>query len=139
MRKNDPIKHVMSDNIHAVQQGQAVSDVFSLVHENNIHHVPVLDGKKLVGIVSSTDLMKLSVGTQNYDSSGLWAYLDTQYEIIDIMTADPKTLHVSGTVRDAAEALSNGSYHSLPVTNDERQLVGMVTSTDLIRYLSDQY
>lgn len=139
MRKNDPIKHIMSDNIHSVQQGQAVSEVCKLLHNNNIHHVPVLDGAKLVGIVSSTDLMKLSVGAQGYDSNELWSFLDTQHALIDVMTADPKVLNESDVVRDAANALADGAYHSLPITNADRELVGMVTSTDLIRYLCDQY
>jgi CBS domain-containing protein len=54
------------------------------------------------------------------------------------MKAEPVTIPVSGTVRDAANVLSRGEFHSLPVV-DGRKLAGMVTSTDLIRYLVDQY
>jgi CBS domain-containing protein len=139
MRKNDPIKHIMSDHIHTVQQGQAVSAVFKIVHDHGIHHVPIMDGKKLVGIVSSTDLMKLNMGSQGMDSANSWSYLDSQYQLIDVMTENPKTLNDHSVVRDAAEALSSGDYHSLPVVNADRELIGIVTSTDLIRYLCEQY
>lgn len=139
MRKNDPIKHIMSDHIHTVQQGQPVSEVFKIVHDHEIHHVPILNGEQLVGIVSSTDLMKLSMGSQALDSNNSWSYLDNQYQLIDVMTADPRTLNDTSVVRDAAEALSSGDYHSLPVINADRQLIGIVTSTDLIRYLCEQY
>jgi CBS domain-containing protein len=139
MRKNDPIKHIMSENVYSVQQGQPISEVFKILHSHNIHHVPVLDGKTLVGIVSSTDLMQLSMGAQGYDSNQIWSFIDTQHELIDVMTADPKTLNESDTVRDAAQVLASGSYHSLPITDTERQVVGMVTSTDLINYLCEQY
>lgn len=139
MRKNDPIKHIMSEHIHTVQQGQAVSVVLKIVHDHGIHHVPILDGEKLVGIVSSTDLMKLSMGPQGIDSENSWSYLDSQYQTIDVMTANPQTLNDSNVVRDAAEALSSGNYHSLPVVNADRELIGIVTSTDLIKYLCEQY
>ena len=139
MRKNDPIKHIMSEHTHTVQRGQAISDVFRLVHEHGIHHVPVLDGKKLLGIVSYTDLMKLSLGVQGYESNGIWSFIDSQHPLIEVMTAEPKTLHESSVVRDAAELLSDGGYHSLPVVDNENHLLGIVTSSDLIRYLCEQY
>jgi CBS domain-containing protein len=139
MRKNESIKHVMSDKVHVVQKGQMVSEVVKIMQSGGIHHLPVMDGQTLVGIVSSTDLMKLSMGTHGFDASSVWLFMDTQYELKDIMTANPKTLNVSETVRHAAESLSGGGYHSLPVIDDARQLVGIVTSTDLIRYLLGQY
>lgn len=139
MRKNEPIKHVMSNNVHTVQQGQAVSEVYELMHSNHIHHVPVLNGEKLVGIVSSTDLMKLSMGVQGYEANQMWSFLDSQFLVVDLMTADPHTLHETDVVRDAAEMLSKGNYHCLPVTDEEQHLVGMVTTTDLIQYLCAQY
>ena len=139
MRKNDPIKHIMSENIHSVQQGQPVSSALKIVHDNGVHHVPVLDGERLVGIVSYSDLMKLSLGSQGVDSEDFWSYIDTQHELIDVMTASPQTLTDSSVVRDAADVLSAGQYHSLPVTDADKKLIGMVTSTDLIRYLCAQY
>ncbi|MFT6097604.1 MAG: CBS domain-containing protein [Arenicella sp.] len=139
MRKNDPIKNLMSEDIHSVQKGQPLSEVFKILQSNNIHHVAVLDGKRLVGVISYTDLMQISLGVQSYDLDQLWPTIDAQHELIDVMTASPTTLNHAGVVRDAAEALSTGAYHSLPVTDDAGELVGMITSTDLIRYLIDQY
>jgi len=54
------------------------------------------------------------------------------------MKADPVTMPVTGTVRDAAQLLSSNGFHSVPVV-DGKNLAGIVTSTDLIRYLLDQY
>jgi len=139
MRKNDPVKQIMSDQTHAVQQGQPVSEAIKILNEHGIHHVPVIDGKTLVGIISSTDLVKLSMGSQGIDSENAWSYIDSQYQLTEVMTRDPHTLTDSSVVRDAAEILSNGKYHSLPVVNADNQLIGIVTSTDLIRYLCEQY
>jgi CBS domain-containing protein len=139
MRKNDPIQNIMSKSIHSVQKGQPISEVFKILHSYKIHHVPVLHGESLVGIVSSTDLMQLSFGAQGYDSNQMWSFIDSQHALVDVMTSDLKTLNQSDVVRDAAQALASGSYHSLPITDQQSKLVGMVTSTDLINYLCEQY
>ena len=57
MRHNEPVSHIMSSELLTVHGGQKVSEVYELLTENRIHHVPVVDGKKLVGLISSTDLM----------------------------------------------------------------------------------
>jgi hypothetical protein len=56
------------------------------------------------GIVSSTDLMKLSMGSQGMDSANSWSYLDSQYRLIDVTTGNPKTLNDHSADRDAAKA-----------------------------------
>ena len=49
------------------------------------------------------------------------------------------SINIKDTIRFATETLSSGKFHSLPVVDDENQLMGLVTSTDLIRYLGAQY
>ena len=129
----------MTTEVRTLQQGQLLSDAYKIVHNHNVHHVPILDGTTLVGIVSSTDLIKLSMSAQGYDSDQMWSYIDSQYELKSIMTENPHSLDEGSAVRDAAQTLALSSYHSLPVTNNDGNLVGIVTSTDLIRYLCDQY
>jgi CBS domain-containing protein len=49
------------------------------------------------------------------------------------------TIKDSDTVRHASELLINGHFHSLPVVDGNDNIVGIITSTDLIRYLHEQY
>ncbi len=139
MRKNDPIKHIMSSDTLAVQQGQYLSDVYQIMSQQGIHHVPVLDQDKLVGLVSFTDMMQLNFNFKGLDQEGLAQVIDQQFKITDIMSTHLTTLRHNQSVRDAVELLADGGFHSLPVVDDESRLVGMVTSTDLIRYLQEQY
>ena len=139
MRKNDPINNVMVKNVEAVQEGQPLSDVYKIMCNAGIHHVPILNGKTLVGLVSFTDMMKLDLSINGVDARTVGAVIDQQFTIAGIMSTELVTLRDSQTVRDAAGLLGEGSFHSLPVVDAENQLVGIVTSTDLIRYLSQQY
>ena len=139
MKKNESITKVMTSDVRTVHTGQKLSEVRRLMGEASIHHVPVVSGKALVGILSSTDLMRLSVETYGADERSMDAMLDHQFDIEAVMKSDPVTLTTKATVRDAAVILSEGTFHSLPIVDAEGALAGIVTSTDLIRYLLDQY
>jgi CBS domain-containing membrane protein len=55
------------------------------------------------------------------------------------MKKDLKTLSTKSTIADAAEVLSDGNFHAVPVVDKDEDLIGLVTSTDLIRYLRDLF
>ena len=105
MRKNDPISHLMSKHIESVQQGQALSEVYKLMCNTGIHHVPVLDGQKLMGLISFTDMMKLSMAIDTTNSHTIDALIDASSSIVDVMSTSLTTIKVNQTVRDAAELL----------------------------------
>ena len=64
--------------------------------------------------------------------------LDHTHTLESIMKADPVTIGSDRPIREAAELLSEVSFHSLPVVDDGK-LAGIVTTQDLIRYLRDLY
>ncbi|WP_223786778.1 CBS domain-containing protein [Marinicella meishanensis] len=129
----------MSTDIQTVQQGQNLSDVYQIMSQAGVHHVPILNAKQLVGMVSFTDMMQLNFNLQGFDQSGFAEMIDQQYKITDIMSQDLTTLQDKQSIRDAVHLLADGGFHSLPVVDDQQQLIGMVTSTDLICYLKEQY
>jgi len=139
MKKNDPISNIATKNVVSVQEGQKISDIRHAMRDNEIHHVPVVNGKRLVGMVSFTDMMKLDLMSNSGNERSIDAILDHQFSISDVMTSDLKTLDSKSTVRDVAEILSVNSFHSVPLVDADNNLVGVVTSTDLIKYLCSQY
>ncbi len=139
MKRNVPISTIMSSDLFSVHTGQPLSEVRRLLAERPLHHVPVVSGKKLVGLISATDMLRLSFQAYGTDERTVDAVLDSQFSIDKVMTTRLVTLHHKRTIRDAAELLREGTFHSLPVVNDDGELVGIVTSTDLIRYHLDQY
>lgn len=104
--------------------------------DNQIHHVPVVDGNKLVGLISTIDMLRLNITAPNTDVWPIDTMLDQQFTIERIMQKNLVTIDMNGTVRKASRLLSDGVFHSLPVTDTENNLMGIITSTDLIRYLA---
>lgn len=138
MKKNEPITHIMSTELETIHEGEPVSKLRKLFEEGKIHHIPVVSGAELVGIVTWNDFMRISFGEfGNQDARGLDEILDHTYKISDVMIRNCTTISKTSTVRDAARLLVSHSFHALPVVDGE-QLVGLVTSTDLIRFLAEQ-
>lgn len=139
MRHNEPVSHIMSDKVLTVHVAQKVSEVYELLTKNRIHHVPVVDGKTLVGLISSTDMMKLSLDAYGTPDSANIEYIDSQFAVEDVMSNALTTTKADDSIRSAAEKLSGGDRHALPVVDGDNQLVGILTTTDLVKYLLAQY
>jgi CBS domain-containing protein len=134
MKRDAPVAEVMTPHPRSVQINQKLSDVRAALADYRMHHLPVVDGKRLVGIISLTDLLEF--GFRPRDShEDLDEYLDQQFSIGQIMQEDVVTIPSNSTVRDAARVLTTGSLHATMVVDDDHNLVGIVTSTDLISYL----
>lgn len=138
MKRNEPISKIMTSSIETVHTGQKLSEVRRMLANNPYHHVPVVSGDQLVGMISASDMLSLSLAIYGVDERAVDAMLDAAHTIESVMSTKLTTITVKDTVRTAAELLAEGAYHSLPVV-EGKTLVGLVTSTDVIKYLLDQY
>jgi len=139
MKKNEKLRKILTKDVVTTHTGEKVSDVRKLFASQGFHHVPVVSGKKLVGLLSASDILGISVEGVGSDDRSMDAYLDHQFSIEGLMQTDLKTLPMDATIADAAEILSDGRFHAVPIVDKEDHLEGLVTSTDLIRYLRDQF
>lgn len=138
MKRHEPISKIMSTHLVTVHHGDPVSKVRQLATEHGVHHIPVVNGDQLVGIISWSDILRVSFGdTFGTDQRTVDATLDHTFTIEGLMQKNPVTLPETATVREAAEILALGEFHSVLVVHGTK-LVGVVTSTDLIKYLLEQ-
>jgi CBS domain-containing protein len=131
------ITEVMTTDVQTVHRGQTLGDVWSVLQGGGFHHVPVLDGETPIGMVSSTDILKLVYNYEGTDDRMLRTVLDHEFKLEDAMSNALETMNVGGTVRRAADLMADGDIHSVLVLNDDATLAGIVTSTDLLRFLRD--
>lgn len=134
MMKNEPITVLMTQNVVSIELHERLEKAQTLMQQHHIRHLPVLKKGKLVGILSLTDLMRLSF-SDNFGEMEAEAdvAIFKMLGIRHVMKSNPETISISQTVRDAAEILAHREFHALPVMDGDA-LAGMVTTTDLIRY-----
>ncbi|MGI9535045.1 MAG: CBS domain-containing protein [Thermodesulfobacteriota bacterium] len=135
MITDQKIDRIVTKQVITVHVKQKLSYVNEIFRENMIHHIPVLDGKKPIGIISTNDIFKLIYNIDMQDKRMVDTILDHNFTIADAMSKDLVTLSVSSTIKDAASILQFSTIHSIVITNKVGEFAGIVTSTDLIKYL----
>lgn len=123
--RDTPISRIMTTDPITIGPDESAAAARTLFETRHIHHLPVVDDGKLVGIVSSADLLKLFLLDEQ-------TALSANARVGQIMEVCPVTLDARATLREAAEKLRGGQFHALLVIDEERTLVGIVTSGDLI-------
>jgi len=123
--RDTPIEQVMTPDPATISPQSSAAEARRLLDSNVIHHLPVVEGQRLVGIVSSSDLLKL------YLLDDKLAIFE-QATVDQIMETNLIVLDRRATLLEAVEKLSMGSFHALPIVGKKRRLVGIVTSSDLI-------
>ena len=141
MKRNEPVSKIMSTGLITVHHGDPISKARKLLRDHGVHYIPVVNGHKIVGILSLSDILRVSFGDAfGADERAVDATLDHTMTIEQIMNKTPRVLRKDSSIRDSAEILAKGEFHSVPIVDaDGSTLVGMVTSTDLIKYLLEQF
>jgi len=137
MKQRVPVSQIMAKALIVVNPTKKISEVNQLFNEYGIRHIPVVDGSKIIGVISKSDVQKLGFGTGEDHPETLNAIYDT-FNLKDVMVKEPITVTADTNIKDVAEIFYNQSFHSFPVIEND-ELVGIVTTTDLVKYLLDQY
>lgn len=120
--RDKPVTRIMTGPPVCVEPATAINRVRQLMAKHGVHHLPVVAAGHLVGILSTADLRHATAAAT----------------AADVMQPDPIPLAATATINDAASILSAGMFHSLPVVDASGTVVGIVTSTDLIKVLLQQ-
>ena len=133
MRKDEAIKTIMTKDLITINLSNTLYTAEKRLRTHNVHHMPVVEGHKLIGLISLSDLKRLSF----LDAYSIEGTEDTAtYDMLsieDIMIKNPVTVSSNTTIMEVAELLAHKKFHSLPVV-DKGELVGIVTTTDLLNY-----
>jgi len=139
----------------------SIPSMLSIMLENHVDMVPVIDEEGLVSIVTTTDVMKLiirldtirrvsvkpkqiprkidKIRSANLPSAGaddVAKLLTTVLQTVkDMMTEQVVYLGTGDNMAAAMEAMKNGEFRHVPVVDDEGKMVGIVSDRDVLRYL----
>lgn len=133
---DQPVIQIMTEKPVTLDVNQNLSDAQSIFSKGHIHHLPVVEDGKLVGMINSNDVIKLSASLDD-DSPPDYSF-NPQHSVAGIMRKNPVSVGVETTIREAAQVLAAGSFHGLPVVGYNNVLKGIVTSTDLIQLLLEK-
>ena len=136
MKLNTAVSENMTRDVYTVKVNNSLAQAKDKCDECRVRHLPVVSGQKLVGILSLTDIMRLSFGdTYGRNEDDVDAAMYDMLTIGQVMKVHPKTVSVNDRVKDVVDILVKEEFHALPVVDGE-DLAGIITTTDVIVYLA---
>jgi acetoin utilization protein AcuB len=127
------VKELMSKKLITVGPNDKLDRVFFLFAMENIRHLPVIEKKKLVGILSDRDLKKTLGPKKDFIErrDGTTIQLSTR-KVKNIMQRGFITIEPENRAADAAAIMVKRKIGALPVTHKDK-LVGIITATDILQ------
>ena len=139
MKKRTPISEIMTSNVITLNKSDDLETAERLFKSWKIRHIPVVNGKEIIGMLSYTDLLRISFADATDESDyDVDTIVYNMFSIEQVMAKSLISVPSTTTIKEVAEILSKKEFHALPVV-DNNELVGIVTTTDLINYLLDQF
>ena len=140
MDKFIQVKHIMTTDLITADPDEVLDSVKHKLIGNHIQHIPVVDGRKILGIISKGDVHRMEHHFTLFQSEKA---LESNRQIFstilasEIMTKTLVMLKDTDPASIAVDLFRENLFHALPVIDSKDQLVGMITPLDLLRYAFD--
>ncbi|MEQ3661718.1 MAG: CBS domain-containing protein [Flavobacterium sp.] len=139
MKQKVPVSTIMTKEVIKLNITDTLTKAESLFKKHHIRHIPVVNGNKIIGMLSYTDLLRISFADAiEDDEEEVDTTVYNMFSVEQVMAKNLTSIYPDAPIKDAAELLATREFHALPVV-EGNLLVGIVTTTDLIKYLIDQY
>jgi acetoin utilization protein AcuB len=134
MRSSD----VMTKDPVTVDVQATAAEVWDLMRDLEIRHVPVVDRGVLVGMVSDRDLARFDVGRVLVANGAEALRRELGTPVVELMSADVVSVTPDADVSDVIELLIEHKIGAVPVVRaDTREVVGIVSYVDVLRAVEE--
>jgi len=123
------VRNLMTPMPQTIGFDISVERALEMMKEHACHHLPVLDGGKLVGVLSDRDLSII-----RHDSANIKA----EHLVKDLMSDAPIVIEPSTEINTAIRTMLDNKINSLIVRAEGNHPWGILTSTDLLRYVVEK-
>ena len=132
-----PVRTLMATTVVSLSPSHRVWEARELFKSCRLHHLPVIDDeRRLVGIVSHTDLYRIGLDETFPEDAPKGARTAANNRVVrSLMRREPVTIGPDEPLELAVSILAEGAFHALPVVDDEDRLVGIITTSDILRRL----
>ncbi len=125
------VRKKMKRDLVTITKDERMTIAKKILQEKNIRHLPVVDGKKLIGLVTNLDIRKAEASPATSLEIRELHYLLDKIKVSEIMTRNVITIHPDTSVEEAATLLHDNKIGCLPVVEDGN-LVGIITENDVM-------
>jgi acetoin utilization protein AcuB len=132
------VSQLMTRKLITVSVKDSVETAVRLLRQRGVRHLLVLDGRRLVGIISDRDINRAldrrRTKKKVMNLGGLYFLLEP-FIVAEIMTRDVVSVEPEVSAQEAASIMVDNRFGALPVVKNDK-LVGIITETDLLCYFA---
>lgn len=132
------VKNRMTANPYTITHDAPISEVIELMRSKNLRRIPVVKGQQVVGIVTQTDIQKVSPTKATTLSIFEVNYLLSKTKVSDAMTKDVITISPDALLEEAAVLMRENRIGTLAVVENNK-LVGIITESDIFDAFIDLF
>jgi len=130
------VREMMTRDVVTLSQGQSLPLASELMKLSRIRHLPVIDAEgRLVGLVTHRNLLDAQVSALTPLTEDERAEVQLRVPVSRVMRTDVWTVSPDATALSAARLMYDHRFGCVPVVEDDRRLVGIVTEADLVALL----
>ena len=130
-----PVREIMSRNVAYLREEENLDAADRGMEALRFRHVPVVDGNKLVGLVTQRDLLRASVSELEKDHDARDHSLKQYFFVREIMVTNVKAVRPETPLVEALELMQEYKLGCLPVIERDGTLVGIVTRSDFLNVM----
>ncbi|HSP16712.1 MAG TPA: CBS domain-containing protein [Thermoanaerobaculia bacterium] len=116
------VRDIMTPNPRCVTEKDSVLEVARIMRDQDTGVIPVVDGRKIIGLVTDRDIVLRAVAGGK-DINGC--------HVNEVMTRQVRSVSEDASVREVLDVMSNAQIRRVPVVNRNNELVGIVSMKDL--------
>lgn len=139
MKERILISTIMTTDVVTLNITDSLTKAEELFKNNNIRHIPVVSGNQIVGMLSYSDMLKIGIPDVDEDDKEVISTVYDMYTLEQVMTKNVKTLFNTDFIKTAALIFSESEFRALPIVDEHQNLVGILSTTDLIKFLLAQF
>ena len=132
------VRDIMTRSVVTLSEENNVELADQGMKDYRFRHLPVVDGDRLVGLVTDRDVLRASVSTLDEQHAQRDHAVKRYFFVREIMTTDVLSARPDMLLLDAARLMKDKKLGCLPVVDDRGRLVGIVTECDFVK-LSMQF
>lgn len=130
------IKLWMHQDVVTIDTEMPIGQASELIQQYSFRHLPVVKGKKLVGIITETDINKALPSAVDSSLSPENRIVATQAKVSAFMANNPVTAHPMDPLENVALLMRRFKIGAVPVVEDE-ELIGIITETDIFQAFTE--
>ncbi|MEL7671013.1 CBS domain-containing protein [Methanobacterium sp.] len=131
------IKDRMQTDVMTVSPGDRLVHARRILIDEDIGRLPVMNGDEIEGILTAKDIADSMISFRKIVPDRYQAARIRNLIVEDIMTQNVRTINEEKTIADASTFMIDEDFSGVPVTNDNGEITGMITKTDIMNFIAE--